>query len=73
MGFQLNIDDESDSRTHTKKSEFSEKNNPKTLPRFNWTPSARDTGTRSTLQIDFSTHSRYVDKPSWGPTNRERT
>ena len=33
------IDDESDSRTHTKKSKFSEKNNPKTVSRFNWTPS----------------------------------
>ena len=26
----------------------------------------------STSQIDFSTHSRYMDKPSWCPTNWER-
>ena len=39
MDFQLNIDDETDFRTHIKKFEFSEKNNPKTMSRFNWTPS----------------------------------
>ena len=28
--------------------------------------------TWSTSQVDFSTHSRYMDTPSWFPTNREK-
>ena len=32
MYFQLNIDDESDSRTHTKNSEFSEKKTENIVP-----------------------------------------
>ena len=26
----------------------------------------------STSQVDFSSHSRYMDKPSWCPINREK-
>ena len=28
--------------------------------------------TWSTSKVDFSTHNRYMDKPSWCPTNREK-
>ena len=39
---------------------------------FSSSTSARDANTWATSQVDFSTHVRYMDKPSWGPTDREK-
>ena len=40
--------------------------------KFSPTPSGMGINTWSTSPVDFSTHSGYVDKPSWCPTNWER-
>ena len=41
-------------------------------PRFSWNPSVVDINTWSTSPVDFSTHNRYMDKPSWSLINREK-
>ena len=40
--------------------------------KFSQTPSGMGIDTWSTSPVDFSTHSGYMDKPSWCPTNWER-
>ena len=44
----------------------------KVLRLLSVTPSTSGINTWSTSQIDFSTHSWYMDKPSWYPTNWEK-
>ena len=39
--------------------------------RLSWTPSGMGVNTWSTSPVDFSTHSRYMDIPSWCPDNWE--
>ena len=41
----------------------------KSVPWLSVTPSVMGINTWSTSQVDFSTHSRYMDKVYWCPTN----